>query len=593
MATVDISEALSNSPFESTSPQEQSIRRTSEAEDELDFEEGEEESEDHQIQSNKTSVKEGEPGDEQVKPHGRDDGEEGQVDTDEDLEEGELKEDDDEEGQDNQGPSKEVCKYYHKGTCTWGEGCRFLHEDPVPAPLLPRPPIPRTLPPMHGLKPALLNSRPTRDFYPPQPLLPLPGPPVPPPNDVWDRGLRTSNKDRPSKPKPRADYEDGYTDKRVNSNYRDSTYPHSSNYYSSSGSSGSSRHHYSSTSSSSSHLPPSHSSSTSSSHRDPYYRSPSPRRSHYSSSTSSSHHYSSPRDYYEVSDYERRRRQAAEVAPRPDEWEKSDRYGRDIETRYGHSSSTSSSRHKKYTPAAETEYLDKWQPRPAERGSNLSSISSSDSPTHLSRNLTDSDSTGSWSDLSDKGSKEHTKRTNYRTRPSSSSVGPPLNSEAQRMSSTSGMKRIPKLSERNRPRPYTEPCDVAPFEDSHPNSGQVNNDPPRSRLQRDGEKTHEGSVSRSSLSSGSMLDEAPRKNRHGNVYNSSEGFRSRHDSDVNSQKRSFDSETESFKAKKIRNDLDETSSHSSNASPSSSPQPQKEKFVMDFVGKVRSKVNRA
>lgn len=589
MATVGTADDVSGSPFQSKSP-EPHVQSVNDAEDELDFEEGEEDSQDNQQQSNKPSVTtDNETGDSlPTKPHGREDcGEEGQVDSDEDLEEGELKEDDEDDGPTDSVPPKEVCKYYYKGQCTWGEGCRFLHEEPLSPALLPRPTAPRTMQPMHILKPPLINNpRASRDFYPPPPLLPLPGPPVPQPSDQpWDRAARTSSKDRQSKSKTRPDYPDAsYPEKRSSSSgYRESNYSHS-NYYSGGSGSSSSRHHFpSSSSTSSSHPPLSHSSS---SYRDSYYKSPSPRRSHPYSTASSTHH-SSSRDYNDVSEYERRRRQAVEVAPRPDEWERSDRYGRDIETRHGHysSSSTVSSRYRKHEPS-DSDWVDKWQPRPTERGSNLSSISSSDSPARLSRNLSDSDSTGSWSDLSDKGDKEHTKRTNYRTRPSSSSLGSNVNTDTTRRSTTtSGMKRIPKLSERNRPKPPSgdEACPLPSYDDTH---GHDNHDESRpSRLLRDGDKTHEGSISRSSFSSGSAMDDVPRKHRHSNAYNSPhEGYKSHLDANVNDPKRPYDSESESFASKRVRNDLDENSNHSSNPL---SPQVHKEKFHMDFVGKVR------
>ena len=48
---------------------------------------------------------------------------EGQVEEDEDLEEGELKEDEDEVA-----AGTDVCKYYSRGSCTWGDECRFQHQ---------------------------------------------------------------------------------------------------------------------------------------------------------------------------------------------------------------------------------------------------------------------------------------------------------------------------------------------------------------------------------------------------------------------------------------------------------------------------------
>jgi hypothetical protein len=83
--------------------------------DELDFEEGE------QTNSPKQSKKDEE-------------NEDGEVESEDELEEGEVKEDDDEDTagnsatQGNINPS--VCRFYHKGLCTWGSSCRFIHNDP-------------------------------------------------------------------------------------------------------------------------------------------------------------------------------------------------------------------------------------------------------------------------------------------------------------------------------------------------------------------------------------------------------------------------------------------------------------------------------
>lgn len=83
-----------------------------------------------------------EKGDEDVGDEG---GEDGEVNSDEDLEEGEVKESEDDEddgevkepsdrkpsGDQKAGkPSENVCKYFGKGTCTWGPQCRFTHQYP-------------------------------------------------------------------------------------------------------------------------------------------------------------------------------------------------------------------------------------------------------------------------------------------------------------------------------------------------------------------------------------------------------------------------------------------------------------------------------
>lgn len=80
--------------------------------EELDFEEGEQTNSPKQVKEN----------------------EDGEVESEDELEEGEVKEDDEDDpsessaAQSNANPS--VCRFYHKGLCTWGSSCRFVHNDP-------------------------------------------------------------------------------------------------------------------------------------------------------------------------------------------------------------------------------------------------------------------------------------------------------------------------------------------------------------------------------------------------------------------------------------------------------------------------------
>lgn len=67
---------------------------------------------------------------ETVRKQEKEDGEDGEVPEsesghteDSDLEEGELKED-----EDDVAASSDVCKYYPRGSCTWGSDCRFSHQ---------------------------------------------------------------------------------------------------------------------------------------------------------------------------------------------------------------------------------------------------------------------------------------------------------------------------------------------------------------------------------------------------------------------------------------------------------------------------------
>ncbi|XP_054153747.1 zinc finger CCCH domain-containing protein 18-like isoform X2 [Oppia nitens] len=94
-----------------------------------------------------------------------------ELDEDDDLEEGEVKEDDEEEGEDKAeavkeagGRSTSICRFYGRGQCTWGNNCRFVHPSgTLVNPINPQinhvsnQPIKRPPPPP--------PRRPARDFY--------------------------------------------------------------------------------------------------------------------------------------------------------------------------------------------------------------------------------------------------------------------------------------------------------------------------------------------------------------------------------------------------------------------------------------------
>lgn len=414
----------------------------------------------------------------------------------EDLEEGEL-EDSDEEGEEGDeknsftGQSSGPCRFYHKGMCTWGAACRFEHTDPPgrskKTPLVgdrPTGPIPRS----EGLPPPVMGGLVA--------LLPTPSlPPIvgggDPLASSWERGFRSA-KERVERAKERKESDVDFDDKKLN------LHP-ASDAVDSFGRSTSLRHSQSGGYGSSSGgllplpLPPNVRESSSSFSRDSR-RSPSPTYRRSSSSYDRHHHYSSSssRDYppppTDESDYERRQRLAYMAAPRPEEWGSSsrgndhynsrssrggavpphaadppinptpglDRYGRQIRVA---SRMPKESREPPSHP--HEEYVDRWRrsPNPSSRprihsrydkqksdADDLSSISTSDSHSSLS----DSESDGSWS--SDDGTGKN--RVNYKASKKSSSAPsrkrPPPPPDVFGSSSTSGMKRIPRISERSR-----------------------------------------------------------------------------------------------------------------------------------------------
>lgn len=61
------------------------------------------------------------------------DGEDGELNSEDELEEGEVKEDDEEPepaAAEGEVKPKSVCRFYGSGKCTWGDSCRFSHDVP-------------------------------------------------------------------------------------------------------------------------------------------------------------------------------------------------------------------------------------------------------------------------------------------------------------------------------------------------------------------------------------------------------------------------------------------------------------------------------
>lgn len=523
-------------------------------EDELDFEGdfaagGEE---DGSVRQNDKEGEEGEDGEV---------AESGPSDTS-DLEEGELKEDED----DVAGAATDVCKYYPRGSCTWGSECRFSHQSGQCRPCrklssdtnssagqtgLRRhiPPLqpPVAVPAAFAARPPLLGLKPARPFFP---VLPLPLPaPTDPMASNWERGLRSA-KERLAKAKERKESESDFDDKRLNLTVPDEAAAHRYTQ--------SARHAY----------PGRESGSYSSrEHRSPA----SEQRSSYHSS--GSHHYTSsyhsqPRDYrhghyshqsHDESEYERRQRLAYQSAPRPEEWNDRgrprppaqypllDRYGREIQR-----------------CSRPDDYVDKWKrspvvkvERPVRESGDLSSISTSDSPSGLS-GTSDSDSDGSWSD-----DDKDRKRVNHRTKEKKASA-PVVNPELQ-PPSTSGMKRIPRLSER---RDRASPKRTFKSELPRPDAAFSSKD--KAAGVRDGDRSFRSSLSDSAGEA--EFDE------------SKAGKRKAVAAPPYESKRLRDSHSNGSRSPLSRQSA--TPEKSSGDSTSPSPKREKERFVMDFVGKV-------
>lgn len=358
----------------------------------------------------------------------------------------------------------------------------------------------------------------------------------------WERGLRSA-KERLAKAKERKENESDFDDKRLNLTVPDEaqrypaqhaypardSVPHSSREHRSPGSEQRSSHH-----SSGSH--------------------------HYSSSYSQSRDYRNSHYYsHDESEYERRQRLAYQSAPRPEEWSDRprprppagypllDRYGREIQR-----------------CSRPDDYVDKWKrspirkvERPVRESGDLSSISTSDSPSGLS-GTSDSDSDGSdWSD----DDKER-KRLNHRTKKAAvPAVKPELQS-----ASTSGMKRIPRLSERQQVRSPKRSFKSEPL---------LRSDVAYSSKDASMSGGERGRSHRSSLSdSGGELDGSKKADKR-------KGIAPHNDS----KRRRRSSQSPASRSPLSHHSL----SPGPSPSDSASPKRDKERFVMDFVGKVRTR----
>ncbi|GAB1600547.1 zinc finger CCCH domain-containing protein 18-like, partial [Argonauta hians] len=142
----------------------------------------------------------------------RDDGE---VDDDDDCEEGEIRE------PGSKKPfQKPLCRFFIKGQCTWGASCRFLHpgvNDKGNYRLIERPGFNNGF----GMTTAIRGRRPpygaAATWVPDVPLIPDLPPPreEPPAESAWERGLRYA-KELMKKASQRKEQETNFEEKRLN-----------------------------------------------------------------------------------------------------------------------------------------------------------------------------------------------------------------------------------------------------------------------------------------------------------------------------------------------------------------------------------------
>ncbi|XP_076470787.1 uncharacterized protein LOC143300758 isoform X2 [Babylonia areolata] len=159
---------------------------------------------------------EGEGDEGEIKPEDEDDGkeegedsdkDEGEIDDDDDCEEGEIKE----PGVTKKPFIKPVCRFFQRGTCTWGLNCRFLHpgvNDKGNYQMI-------ELPGQRWNGPGGIGGSPWGQEPPEEPIDLPPPPEVPPVESAWERGLRHA-KEQIKKASQRKEQESNFEEKRLN-----------------------------------------------------------------------------------------------------------------------------------------------------------------------------------------------------------------------------------------------------------------------------------------------------------------------------------------------------------------------------------------
>ncbi|GFN91351.1 Zinc finger ccch domain-containing protein 18-like [Plakobranchus ocellatus] len=142
-------------------------------------------------------------------------------DADSDKDEGELSDDDCEEGEIKEPGArkpfiKPMCRFFQRGNCTWGINCRFLHpgvNDKGNYQMIEIPGFQPT-----GVHARLGGPGPWAEPQPPVEQIEIPPPPLPdtpPPETAWERGLRIAKEQR-KKATERKEKEPDFEEKRLN-----------------------------------------------------------------------------------------------------------------------------------------------------------------------------------------------------------------------------------------------------------------------------------------------------------------------------------------------------------------------------------------
>ncbi|XP_041375427.1 zinc finger CCCH domain-containing protein 18-like [Gigantopelta aegis] len=134
-----------------------------------------------------------------------DDNDDGEIDEEEDCEEGEIRE----PGFRRQS-AKPICRFFLRGSCTWGLNCRFLHpgiNDKGNYRLIEMPGFHR-VGPMGPFGPIWASEMPEEPEPPPPPELP-------PTESAWERGLRHAKELR-KKAQEKKEQETDFEEKRLN-----------------------------------------------------------------------------------------------------------------------------------------------------------------------------------------------------------------------------------------------------------------------------------------------------------------------------------------------------------------------------------------